>query len=544
MARLSDLLKNVEGARVVSGADTVEISEVRDDSRLVRSGDLFVAIPGTKADGRKFIEDALAKGAVAILMEGEGDLEASGSAPLPFGRGRGEAAGGGGGRGGPEVPSAERPTTSASTGEGHAHVLVPSARRALGIVAANRFAENSALTLTAVTGTNGKTTTTYIVESILSAAGRKPGVIGTVGYRYGGRQKEAALTTPGALELHRNLDEMRTAGATDVVMEASSIALEQGRLAGCRFRAAALTNVTQDHLDYHGTMDRYFASKTILFRELMAPSGVGVFFVDDEQGLAMKREATCPVLTLTRGDHGADVAVLERRLGADGIRARLGTPAGSLELVSPLVGEFNLANILTAVGLALGQGIPAGAIATGVARMRGVPGRLEAVANEAGVLCVVDYAHTPDALERALDVLRPLTKGRLICVFGCGGDRDRTKRPLMGEAAAARADIALVTSDNPRTEKPEAIIDMILEGVRRIAKPERSAAGLAEGQTGFHVEPDRGAAISRAVALARVGDVVLLAGKGHEDYQIIGTEKIHFDDREIAAAAFAARRGA
>jgi UDP-N-acetylmuramoyl-L-alanyl-D-glutamate--2,6-diaminopimelate ligase len=426
-----------------------------------------------------------------------------------------------------------------------AWILVPNVRQALGIVAANRFEAASALTLTAVTGTNGKTTTTYLVESILAAAGRKAGVIGTVGYCLGGRNKQASLTTPGAIELHSNLAEMRQAGASDVVMEASSIALEQGRLAGCRFRVAALTNVTQDHLDYHGTMERYFAAKRILFQELMAPGqGVGVFFVDDAQGVAMRKEATCPVLTMTRRDRGADIAVLERWLGADGIRARLGTPAGALEIVSLLVGEFNLANIMTAVGIALGHGISASAIAAGVARLRGVPGRLEAVANEAGVLCVVDYAHTPDALERALDVLRPLTKGRLICVFGCGGDRDRGKRPLMGEASAARADVALVTSDNPRTEKPESIIEMIVEGVRRTGRPERSAAELAQGLTGFHVEPDRGAAISRAVALARVGDVVLLAGKGHEDYQIVGSEKTHFDDREIAAAAFAARRGA
>jgi UDP-N-acetylmuramoyl-L-alanyl-D-glutamate--2,6-diaminopimelate ligase len=235
---------------------------------------------------------------------------------------------------------------------------------------------------------------------------------------------------------------------------------------------------------------------------------------------------------------------LERKLGAEGIRASFGTPAGTLEIVSPLVGEFNLANILTAVGIALGHGVSLNAIATGLARLRGVPGRLETVTNEAGVLCVVDYSHTPDALERALDVLRPLTQGRLICVFGCGGDRDRGKRPLMGKAAAMRADIALVTSDNPRTEKPESIIEMILEGVRQTGKPERTPAELTQGQTGFHVEPDRGTAISLAVALARVGDVVLLAGKGHENYQIIGTEKTHFDDREIAAVAFAARRGA
>lgn len=507
MLRLSQLLADVPGARLVSGDADMAITEVRDDSRRVGKGDLFVAVPGTKHDGRKFIDDALAKGAAAILTEAEGvDPGLTGRVAL---------------------------------------ALVPSARQALGIVAANRHEAASALILTAVTGTNGKTTTTYLVEAVLAAAGRKPGVIGTVGYRFGGRQKEAPLTTPGALELHENLAEMRQARATDVVMEASSIALEQGRLAGCRFRVAALTNVTQDHLDYHGTMERYFAAKAVLFRELVVPAAsVAVFFADDAQGLAMSKHASCPVLTLSRQDRGADVVVLERRLAADGIRLRLGTPVGTLEIVSPLVGDFNLANILTAVGIALGHGIAAGAIAAGVARVRGVPGRLERVANEAGVLCLVDYAHTPDALERALDVLRPLTKGRLICVFGCGGDRDRGKRPLMGEAAVKRADIAIVTSDNPRTEKPESIIDMILEGVRRTGKPRRSAAELAVGQTGFHVELDRWTAISRAVSLARLGDVVLLAGKGHEDYQIIGTEKSHFDDREIAAAAFAARRSA
>jgi UDP-N-acetylmuramoyl-L-alanyl-D-glutamate--2,6-diaminopimelate ligase len=503
MARLGELLENLEGARIVSGDPALAIGEVRDDSRRVRAGDLFVAVPGTKADGRQFIDSALANGAAAVLTEGAADADI-----------------------------ADRVTL----------ILVPSVRRALGVLAANRYRAAAALTLTAVTGTNGKTTTTYLCEAILAAAGRPAGVIGTVGYRFGGKVKKAALTTPGALELHGELAAMREAGATDVVMEASSIALEQDRLAGCRFRVAALTNVTQDHLDYHGTMERYFAAKSILFRELLSPAvGVSVFFADDEPGRAMRREASGPVLTVSRQARGADVVVAERRLQADGIRLRLETPAGPLDIASPLVGDFNVANILTAVGIALGHGIQGSAISAGVAALRGVPGRLEPVANQAGVLCVVDYAHTPDALERALDVLRPLAAGRLICVFGCGGDRDRGKRPLMGEAAARRADIALVTSDNPRTEQPESIIDMILEGVRRSGKPEVSAEALAQGRTGYHVEPDRRAAIGRAVALARPGDVVLLAGKGHEDYQIIGTQKTHFDDREVAAAAFAAK---
>jgi UDP-N-acetylmuramoyl-L-alanyl-D-glutamate--2,6-diaminopimelate ligase len=508
MARVADLLANLAGARLLSGGPATEIGEVRDDSRRVGPGDLFVAVPGTKQDGRAFIEQALANGAAAILTEGTAAALAD---------------------------IAARSTL----------VLVPGARRALGLLAAHRHRATAPLTLTAVTGTNGKTTTTYLVEAILNAAGRQAGVVGTLGSRFAGRHKEAALTTPGALELFATMAEMAEAGASDVVMEASSIALEQDRLAGCRFRVAALTNVTQDHLDYHGTMERYFAAKAILFRELMVPrTGVAVLFADDEAGRSMRLHAQGPVLTLSRAERGADVAVAQRWLGPEGIRLRLHTPAGPLDVTSPLVGDFNVANILTAVGMALGHGIATSAIAAGVARVRGVPGRLESVVNEAGVLCVVDYAHTPDALERALDVLRPLGKGRLICVFGCGGDRDRGKRPLMGEAAARRADIALVTSDNPRTEPPQAIIDMILEGVRRAGKPERSAAELAQGLTGFHVEPDRASAISRAVGLARLGDVLLLAGKGHEDYQILGSEKTHFDDREVAAAAFAARRGA
>lgn len=502
MASLSDLLAGLDGARVASGDARLEIAEVRDDSRQVGAGDLFVAVPGTKDDGRRFIAAALARGAVAILTEGE--------------------------------PPAGVPA-------GVAVVLVPSVRRALARLAVKRFPLARPLALTGVTGTNGKTTTTYLVEAILAAAGRPTGVIGTVGYGFGGQVKTAALTTPGALELHANLADMAARGATDVVMEASSIALDQDRLAGCRFRVAALTNVTQDHLDYHGTMERYVAAKGILFRELMAPGGVSVFFADDEAGRQTRKQAAGPVLTLSRSARGADVVVDERRLGAEGLALRLGTPAGPLELASPLVGDFNVANLLTAVGIALAHEVPLGAIATGIARVRGVPGRLERVANQAGILCVVDYAHTPDALERALDALRPLTAGRLICVFGCGGDRDRGKRPLMGEAATRRADLAVVTSDNPRTEAPGAIIEMILEGVRRAGKAERTAAELAAAASGFHVEPDRAAAIARAVGAARPGDVLLLAGKGHEDYQIVGTRKTHFDDREVASAAFVAR---
>ncbi len=498
--RISQLLQGVAGVQIAAGSADLAVGEVRDDSRLVQPGDLFVAVPGSKQDGRRFIEDALAKGAAAVLTEAADGARVAGRAAL---------------------------------------ILVPSARLALGQVAANRFAAGARLTLTAVTGTNGKTTTTYLVEGIFKAAGRQPGVIGTVGYRFGNQVQAAPLTTPGALHLHQLFAGMRDGGCTDVVLEASSIALEQGRLHGCRFRVAALSNVTQDHLDYHGSMERYFDCKAILFRELMLPTGVSVLFADDEHGRSMRRHVRGSLLTLTHAARGADVAVRDKQMGPDGIRVTLDSPVGAIQIASPLVGEFNLSNLLLATGMGLAHGIEGQAIAQGLAGVRGVPGRLERVPNRAGVLCVVDYAHTPDALERALDVLRPLTRGRLIVVFGCGGDRDKSKRPLMGRAAAERGDVVVVTSDNPRTEEPGSILQMIVEGVNRAGLGEKRAADLRDEGRGFCVEEDRHAAIELAVSMARAGDTLLIAGKGHEDYQILGARKIHFDDREVAAAVFA-----
>jgi UDP-N-acetylmuramoyl-L-alanyl-D-glutamate--2,6-diaminopimelate ligase len=504
LLRLSHLLQGILDARIAAGDGQILIRDVCDDSRLVQPGDLFVAVPGTKLDGRRFIDDAKAKGAAAILTE-EGGASPDGATAL---------------------------------------VLVPNARLALGVVAANRYQAAQALTLTAVTGTNGKTTTTYLIEAILAAAGRRPGVIGTVGYRFAGNTQEAPLTTPGALQLHSLFSQMKGQGCSDVVLEASSIALDQGRLHGCSFRVAGLSNITQDHLDYHENMERYRAAKAILFRELLSPSkGVAVLFADDQDGLAMRREVRGPVLTLTRQPRGADVAVLDRRLGADGTTLQLATPSGPLAITSPLVGEFNLSNLLLAAGMALAHGIDRTAIAAGLAHVQGVPGRLQRVTNAAGVLCLVDYAHTPDALERALDVLRPLSTGRVLVVFGCGGDRDKGKRPRMGQAAAERADVVVITSDNPRTEDPSAILDMIVAGVEKTGIVRRTASELRQGLSGFHVEADRRVAIELAVALARPGDTLLIAGKGHENYQILGAQKIHFDDREVAAAAFATRSG-
>jgi UDP-N-acetylmuramoyl-L-alanyl-D-glutamate--2,6-diaminopimelate ligase len=511
---LGSLLAGVEGARLVRGGQgdlgAYAIAEVRDDSRQVGAGDLFIAVPGTAADGRTFVAEAAARGAVALVIE-------AGSAP-------------------PELPGVV--------------VTVPSARRALGIIAANRFGATRALELLAVTGTNGKTTTTYLVEEMLRAAGKAPGVIGTVSYRAAGLPgggRAAPLTTPGALALHGLFAEMREAGTTDVVLETSSHALEQGRLDGCRFRVAALTNLTQDHLDYHGTMTAYEAAKAILFERLIDPAhGASVTFADDEAGRRMHARAQARAkLRVARAPgeaaRGADVVVERHAQEANGTRATLATPVGRLEIATSLVGGYNLDNLALAVGMAVARGLGADAIVTGAACLGGVPGRLERVANPRGVLCLVDYAHTPDALERAIEAVRPLVQasGRLIVVFGCGGDRDRGKRPLMGEIAARDGDLAIVTSDNPRREEPEAIIAMILEGVRRTGGDQLDAADLPAAARGYHVEVDRRTAIRRAAAAAAPGDVLLIAGKGHEDYQIIGATRLHFDDREEARAALA-----
>jgi len=510
---LGQLLRGVEGARPArprdAGFAALRVGEVRDDSRQVVAGDLFVAVPGAVADGRRFVTDAAARGAAALVTEGD--------APADF----------------PGVA-----------------VLVPSARRAVAIIAANRYGAVDALTLMAVTGTNGKTTTTYLLEAMLQAAGRTAGVLGTIAYRAPGLPGRAApLTTPGALMLHELLAQMRAVGATDVVLEATSHALEQGRLDGCRFRVAGLTNLTQDHLDYHGTMERYEAAKAILFERLLDPArGVAVTFADDEAGQRMHARArgTGTLTVARRPGGGADVVVERSTLAPDGTRATFATPSGPLEITSPLVGGYNLDNLALAVGMAIAAGLDGRAIAEGAARLPGVPGRLERVSNGRGVLCLVDYAHTPDALERAIAAARPLAAGagerpgRVIVVFGCGGDRDRGKRPLMGEIAARDADLAVVTSDNPRSEDPAAIVAQVAEGVRRAGGRELTAEQLASGEArGYHVEVDRRTAIRRAAAAARAGDVLLIAGKGHEDYQIVGSTRLHFDDREEAAVALA-----
>ena len=483
---LRELLAGVDVIEANTDLDQ-DIGYVRDDSRQVQKGDVFVAVPGRTVDGHDFVAGAIERGARAAVVERD---------------------------------------------VGAPRVIVKSAARAVGIMAANQYGNPaSKMVMVGVTGTNGKTTTTHLIESIVKAAGGRPGIIGTVSNRYAGVVKSADYTTPTAVGLQALLREMLDAGTTHVVMEVTSLALDQARVAGIFFHAGAFTNLTQDHLDYHGTMEAYFDAKALLFsRYLRAGDGVAVSYVDFDYGKrilehARDRKIACS----TQGR--ADVWVERADFSIDGIDADLVTPRGPLPIKSPLLAAHNLQNIVVAVGVAEALGLPYDAIRDGIAALRGVAGRLERV-ELPGPAVLVDYAHTPDALERAIAAVRPLTKGKLVVVFGCGGDRDRTKRPKMGLIGARDADLAIITSDNPRTEDPKAIVEMIVAGAKE------------SGRDNFQIEVDRRAAIRQALAQSTSGDTVLIAGKGHEDYQILGKTKIHFDDREEArAAAEALRQG-
>ena len=492
-----------EGAPRLIGDGDIEVRGVRDDSRQVQPGDVFVAVRGLTSDGHSFIAAAIERGAVAVVVERE----------LEGGKARIRKQG--------SDPAARLPTV----------VIVPSGVRALALLTA-RFYGNPArdLTLVGVTGTNGKTTTTYLVEAILRAAGKHVGVIGTVEIRYGTTVIPASYTTPTPDILHAAFAQMKQAGVTHVVMEVTSSALALDRLVGLQFQVAAFSNLTQDHLDVHGSMEAYQRAKELLFSTYLAPGGVAVANVDDPVGEAMLDAANVEskLGVSTNADSSADVRVLHASSTVKGIRAKVVTPSGPVEIVSrPLIGAYNVQNLALSIAIAEALAIPHEAIAQGLLETA-PPGRVQRVENAANLDVFVDYAHTPDALRNVLLALRPLTKRRLICVFGCGGDRDPTKRPKMGAAVAELADLAVVTSDNPRTEDPRAILDAILPAV---PKP-------------FFVDPDRRVAIRAAIAEATPGDIVVIAGKGHEDYQIIGKHKHHFDDREEALAAISAREHA
>lgn len=501
--KLGRLIENLDGVQLLSGDADCGILGLAYDSRRVQPGFLFVAVRGHAQDGRTFLDEAVDRGAVALAAEA-----------FPY-----------------------KPYDVAM-------VRVPDARAALSDLAA-RFYDYPyrGMEVVGITGTNGKTSTSYILESVLRAAGAEPGVIGTVNYRYGDTRRPAPVTTPESLDLMAMLREMADNGVTHAVMEVSSHALEQGRVRTCPMRIVVFTNLSRDHLDYHPGMDAYFKAKSRLFRPCedggIPGEGPAVINLDDPRGAELVSLCKRPVRTygLNRdSDVRAEVLSEDR----DGFRARLIAPEGDCTILSPLIGRINLYNILAASSAALSLGVEMDAVAEGIERVRAIPGRLERVENRRGLGLFVDYAHTPDALSKALEALRPLARGRLLTVFGCGGDRDRGKRPEMGALAGRLSDLVFVTSDNPRTENPLEIIAQVEKGVRTSGLPRlENGSDPRNTREGYVVEPDRRRAIRRAVAAAAPEDIVLIAGKGHEDYQILGTERVHFDDREEAAEAAA-----
>lgn len=492
--KLSELIYGT-GARGNPGTDP-EVDQVTSDSREVHRGAVFFALAGALWDGHDFAEQAARGGAVAVV--------------------------------------AERSVSCSPA----ALFLVPSSRRALAIASANLLGRpGDALALAGVTGTNGKTTVAWLVEACAHEAGLPVGLLGTVVHRWPGTERPATHTTPESTTLQSMLAEMRRAGARAAILEVSSHALAMERVAGLRFKVAGFTNLTRDHLDFHRDMDRYFAAKRRLFVEHLAPDGLAVVNARDPAGARLADQLGPGRRILRYGVRAEDPLRADRvSFGLDGIRAVLNTPEGPIAVASPLVGAHNLENLLCAAGIALGLGLDPGAIGRALSSSKGAPGRLEPIRGE-GITVFIDYAHTDDALARALATLRAFAPRRVLCVFGCGGDRDRGKRPLMGRAAASGADLSVVTSDNPRSEDPLTIIGEILSGMESAGARRVTEDAARRGSAGFLVEPDRRAAIALALSCAKEGDVVLVAGKGHEDHQTVGKERRPFSDREEARKA-------
>lgn len=490
MRRVAELLQDIPH-RLMAGRECCQVQTLTADSRDVTPGALFVALRGSQTDGHRFLDTALDSGAVALVVE-----------------------------------AASPGLLQRVQAEGQTVVQVQQTARALGMMASVLYGHPSrALRLVGVTGTNGKTTTAYVVESILQAANRAVGVIGTVNYRYAGRQLAAAHTTPGALQLQGLLRDMVAADIQDVVMEVSSHALDQERVRGCEFAVSIFTNLSRDHYDYHGTEEAYFAAKMRLFRDL--PAQWHVLNLDDPFGRRLVHTTRARLLTYGLTSE-ATLKPHDVQHSLDGVRFSLPTTKGRLAVRSPLVGRHNVYNVLAGIAVALALDLEAEAIVTGIARLQHVPGRLERIDCGQDFHVLVDYAHTPAALEQILLALRTETPGRLITVFGCGGDRDPGKRPLMGRIATALSDYSIITSDNPRTEDARGIIDDIVAGV--------------EATHAYTTIADRREAIAAAIGKAQPRDTVLIAGKGHEDYQILGKQRVHFDDREVARQALRAQR--
>lgn len=475
----------------------MEVKGLATNSHACQPGDLFLGMPGTRVDGGDFWPSAIASGAVAAIVS-----ESAATKTPP--------------EGDPNtipcvIPVADMTQVCAEVATAFYHHPAQT------------------LKLVGVTGTNGKTTTTHLIEFLLTNVNKPTALLGTLYTRWPGFQEVAVHTTPFAVELQHQLADAVVAGCEFGIMEVSSHALHQGRVLGCPFQVAVFTNLTQDHLDYHPTMDDYFEAKALLFSSSYL-QGKAIINADDDYGKKlMARLESDRLWSYSVSDSGADLWADGLVYEPTGVKGVLHTPIGSASFSLPLVGQYNLSNLLAAVGAGLALGLDLSAMVACLPEFPGVPGRMERVqiSPNQDITVIVDYAHTPDSLENLLTASRPFIQGRMICVFGCGGDRDRTKRPKMGKIAGDLADLAVVTSDNPRTEDPNRILQDVVAGI------------------GDHVQPivisDRAKAIHRAINEAKPGDGVLIAGKGHEDYQILGTEKVHFDDREQARDALVSK---
>ena len=486
--RLKRLAALVEGAQIIGDPDTI-VTDIVQDSRQASRGAMFVAMRGARVDGHSFIPEVIKKGAAVIMTEQAID---------------------------PPV--------------GTAVLKVPALDAALKIVVPAFWDyPGRQLRMIGITGTNGKTTTSYLIRAILREAGRKTGLIGTIQILIGDKKLPVHNTTPNVVDLQRILAAMVDEGMEYAVMEVSSHALDQDRVAGCEFDTAVFTNLTQDHLDYHKTMENYRLAKAKLFAGLATgtkPGKTAVVNIDDEAGAFMLEHTTAERITYAIKDEKADLRAVEVRLHASGADFAVQGGFGRIKLQLAITGLFNVYNVLGAVGAALAEEIPVGVIEKALTAFRGVPGRFELIDCGQPFAVVVDYAHTPDGLENILRTAREITPHHIITVFGCGGDRDKTKRPIMGRIAAELSDAVIATSDNPRGEDPTSILTEVMTGVREKI-----------GNKAVDEIPDRRQAIFVAIAMAQPGDTVIIAGKGHEDYQILKDKTIHFDDREVAREA-------
>lgn len=489
--KLKELLAKVNSIQPVAEHQALEreVKRLCINSQACRSGDLFIGMPGTRVDGGEFWRGARASGAIAAIVTPQAAMK--------------------------------QPATEDSLLIQTEDIIATCGE----LAAAFYDYPAKELDLVGVTGTNGKTTITHLIEYFLLQSQLPTALFGTLYTRWQGYQKTATHTTPFAVDLQSQLASAVAAGSKCAVMEVSSHALAQGRVKALCFEVGVFTNLTQDHLDYHQDMEDYFQAKALLFGDEYL-RGKAIIHLDDDYGKRLIEQLDKDkVWSYSVSNPEADLYTSNLNYQATGVSGTLHTPEGEIPFTSPLVGQFNIANLLAATGAALHLGVKLSVISATLIQFTGVPGRMERVqvSDSQDISVIIDYAHTPDSLENLLKASRPFIEGKMICVFGCGGDRDRTKRPLMGKIAAQLADVAVVTSDNPRTENPQQILDDVVAGI--------------PDDTEFIVVGDRSKAIAKAISDAQPGDGVLIAGKGHEDYQILGTEKVHFDDREQAREA-------